>query len=319
MPAPSAPTSPTHLLVQAAERLCQRARAAAVAMYRGWHAWYAAAGSTGARFTRGTAGAAVAVVVACSPALVGWAVVRVLAAGSARVVGVVLRAVRWASRQSLARDLRDLAATVGRPAGAWLHQHAAGLPASPALLAWSWFLLAAALYLSAHCGNLAARFAWAAVGAATGAAVWQAAPEGSRIAAAAVTVGAWLLAVPSAYRETERPPRRQEVNVEAVLAALVVQQFVTVPPPPASSSSTTPEGQVQPGASVPGQPGVLPPAPVLPAAPGFCCRYCGDHLVWSSGSEQAARTWRTRTGGTRCPQAPASDDQVRAGRAHVAL
>ena len=310
------PLSPAQRLARAAGNLSTRSHAAAVAAFRWWRTWYAAASSTRARFARGSLAVALFALLLAAPGLLGWAAVRILIAGAEALAVRLLQAARWVGDRALAHDLYNLAATVGHPAGAWLHQPAAPRPASPRVLAWSWLLLGLLLFLSARAGNLAARFSWAALSAATGAAVWQAAPSGSRTAAAVVTAGLWLLLAPSAYGRTERAPQRQEISLGGTLVALVVQQFVNAAPAPASTSSAPARGAALPVAHTP-EPAARP---VAVSVSGFRCRYCDTAVNWASAPSEPERTWRSGTGSTYCPMAPTPDVEINVpGQAHLAL
>ena len=305
MPAPASttpPSRPTQTLGQAANRLYLAALGVIVSAHHWWRGWCSAAQSTSSRRARVGAGYAAAV---AAPMLLIVFVVWVLASACFELV----RAGRWIGAGPVGRAVYDLAATVVRPADAWLHQHAAALPASPALLGWCWLALAAVLYLAARRGSTAGRFAWAILAAATGAAVWQGSAADSRSAALAVTAGAALLLAPSAYARTDRT-RRQELAVGGTVT-IAVQQFVTGPDAPLPQQRSA---AAEPQHARAGQPDTPPPAA------GFACRFCSKALVWD-GPTDAGRTWRAAgDGDTYCPQAPALDTELKiVGHAHMAI
>ncbi|MFF2548335.1 hypothetical protein ACFVUY_38060 [Kitasatospora sp. NPDC058063] len=304
MPAPS--TTLPSLSAQARNwitgNLIPAVRTAAGRVHRRWRAWCAGARTPGIRRARRLAGLAAAVAASALSAVAAGGLI-------GAIVAEAVRDARWLGRSPVGQAAHQLGATVGRPVGAWLHQHAAGLPASPAVLGWSWLLLAAVLYLSALRGSLAGRLALAALAAGTVAAAWQAGPADTRPVASAVTAGAWLLLVPSAYARTERPAREDDLDdsgASAPTVIVVVQQFTTAAAGPVPDRHTAP----QPNGKTTEQ---------LPAA-GFACRWCSAALVWD-GPAGSVRTWRSAgDGGTYCPQAPELDIELDiAGHAHHAL
>ncbi|MFD4535617.1 hypothetical protein ACFWNL_18255 [Kitasatospora sp. NPDC058397] len=302
MPAPSttAPSLPAQALGWITGRLIPALRIAAGRAHRRWRTWCAAARTAGARRARVLAGLAAAVTAFALSAVAAGGLIGAAAAE-------VVRAARLLDRSPVGQAAQQLGATVGRPAGVWLRQHAAGLPASPAVLGWSWLLLAAVLYLSARRGSLAGRLALAALAAGTTTAIWQASPIDAQPMAAAVAAGAWLLLVPSAYAATKRPAREHDHDGGAL--TVIVQQFTVAPTGPIPDQRTAATAPQSRGKTA-----------ERSSVGGFACRFCSTSLFWG-GPAGSVRTWRAAgDGGTYCPQAPELDIELDiAGQAHQAL
>ena len=192
---------------------------------------------------------------------------------------------------------------------AWLRQHAQGLPATPAQIGAAALVLALVLFVSARRGSTAARAGFASLGAAGCAAVWQASPDGQRLAAVAVSAGAWLLLAPSAYATRWRPERRTRLTlnpaVEEALAALAAAHR-----PPAPTAVPAQQSLHAMPTLIPHRRRLSPLESVSslsvvpdPAA-GFRCRHCAQPLAWAATAADLERTWRTDDGSVACPDAP---------------
>ncbi|MGW2543763.1 hypothetical protein ACWC5I_23515, partial [Kitasatospora sp. NPDC001574] len=147
----------------------------------------------------------------------------------------VAQAAAYLWNSDAADGVRDIADVPFIAARAWLREHAQGLAASPAQIGAAALVLAAVLFVSARRGSTAGRIGWALLGAAGCVAIWQASPDSQRLAAAAVSAGAWLLLAPSAYAvRWWRPERRTRLTlnpaVEEALAVLDVPQGVLEDP-----------------------------------------------------------------------------------------
>lgn len=216
-----------------------------------------------------------------------------------------------------ARDIADIPFIAAR---AWLRGNAQGLAASPAQIGGAALALAAVLFVSARRGSTAGRTGWALLGAAGCAAVWQASPDEQRLAAVAVSAGAWLLLAPSAYAvRWWRPERRTRLAlnpaVEDALAVLAAAHRPAAPAPvPAQQvahampSLTPHRRRLSPLETVDSVTAAQPPA-----AGGFRCLHCAQPLAWAATDDDPERTWRTTDGATTCLEAPAT------APVHVAL
>lgn len=99
------------------------------------------------------------------------------------------------------------------PIGAWVVQHAAGLPVSAATLLTVWASGGAALALGGLLGSRGARLTWPAYGAATAAMAWFGASELHRPIAAGLIVLVWSLASILVLHRGGRGARTHITNV----------------------------------------------------------------------------------------------------------
>jgi hypothetical protein len=125
--------------------------------------------------------------------------------GTALVLGgwfayELVRALIWVFSGHAGAEIGHLVAAVPvahvalDPISAWVRQHAAGLPVSPAVLLTVWGIGGATLVVTGLSGSLGARIAWPVYGAATTAMAWFGATEPHRPIAAGLIVLAWGLA-----------------------------------------------------------------------------------------------------------------------------
>ncbi|MEW1911280.1 hypothetical protein AB0442_23005 [Kitasatospora sp. NPDC085895] len=206
--------------------------------------------------------------------------------------------------------VKAFTAVVTGPAASWLHQHATGLPVTTHQLAVAWTLLAAIAFVSARGGSAAGRMVWAAVGAGTATAVWQASPDGQQAAATATTTDLWLLLTLSAYRPCPThttTSTRTELIVSPLLerALTGILERAAVPTTVSAATGATVGADRAEPLPQPTTPS-LPPVDLIPAAAGFQCRHCTRPLRWATGHEPGdrTRTWRTADDATTCPTAP---------------
>ncbi len=107
---------------------------------------------------------------------------------------------------AIGHHLHILTRVVVDPVHTYITDHAAGLPATPSQLWWTWLIVTTGLWLLAAAGSTGARIGWTLLGAATVAMVWAASPIDAHQLAAGVALTAWsALSVPAFVRWRHNP------------------------------------------------------------------------------------------------------------------